>query len=291
VFRVFTICFVFLFASACRENSPQKAIQSGAGATITRIVSTAPNLTEIVFALGAGDKLVGVTRYCNYPEAARKLTRVGGYMDPSVEKMVALKPNLVLLTKRGASTTLESALARYRIPALSLPLDTMDDVRRSFTVVGKAIGELSAGVALTERFNAQIEKQKARIPKNATRPKTVVIIGHRPLIVAGKGAFIGDLLLLAGGENAAQSSLQPYPQWSAETLLREKPDVIIDAWMGGPDEIADTAPERWRTMEGIPAVLNQRVHRVSDERLLRPGPRLTEALATLVTLLYPGAKP
>jgi iron complex transport system substrate-binding protein len=289
VFRILSVCIAVALSTGCRKSPKEVTAQDGQ--SVARIVSTAPNLTEITFALGAGEKLVGVTRYCDYPAAAQKITRVGGYLDPSVEKIVALKPDLVLLTVRASSQTLAQALARFQIPVSSLPLDTLLDVRHSFSVLGKAIGKVEEAARLTAAFDAAIKDQIARIPKGVAPPRIVVIIGHRPLIVAGKGSFIDDLLKLAGGYNLAQSSNQPYPQWSAETLLREKPEVIIDAWMGGSNKTASNVPDRWRSMTGIPAVKNGRVHRVADDRLLRPGPRLTEALASIITLLYPGAKP
>jgi iron complex transport system substrate-binding protein len=287
---VIAIFVLLILVVGCR-NAAQESTRTDSTAPITRVISTAPNLTEIVFELGAGERLVGVTRYCNHPEAAKAIVRIGGYLDPSVEKMVALKPQLVLSTARGGASTLTTALARYNIPVLQLPLDTLDDVKKSFITIGKALALEPQAQSLTERFNAEIRRQQARIPQNASKARALIIIGHKPLIVAGRGAFIGDLILLAGGENVAADSTQPYPQWSAETLLRRKPEVIIDAWMGGPKAKESPSRDRWRTMQDIPAVKNGRVHQWTDDRLLRPGPRLTDALERLVSLLHPGAQP
>ena len=229
-----TLAVILLLLGGCRRDaSPPPGRASnladlGTFAPPKRVVSLAPNVTELVYALGAGDRLVGVTRFCDWPPEAAKVKKVGGFIDPSIETIVGLAPDLVIAMTNSGSKDAVAALERYGIRTLWLRVDDLEGTRRSFEILGKALGVEDRAKAELAAFDAAIARETARIPKGRAAPRTLVTLDHRPLVVAGPGTFVDDLLRLAGAVNAAGGAAVAYPQWSAEALLAEKPDVIVE---------------------------------------------------------------
>ena len=283
------LAFTLIVLAGCRREAPpspdlaSNLADLGTFAPPMRVVSLAPNVTELVFALGAGDRLVGVTRFCDWPPEALPIAKVGGFIDPSIETIVGLAPDLVVAMTNSGSKDAVAALERYGIRTLWLRIDDLEGTRQSFAILGQALGVESRAKSALAAFDAAIAAETARIPAGRPKPRTLITLDHRPLVVAGPGTFVDDLVRLAGGVNAAGGAKVSYPQWSAEALLEEKPEVIVDAWMGSAD---DDAVDRWRQMTTIPAVRDGRLYRWRDPRILRPGPRLPGALHALVDLLW-----
>lgn len=267
-----------------------------------RVVALSPGITEIVFALGMGERLVGTTRFGDYPPEAADLPRVGGYNAPDVERIAALKPDLCLVTKDGNPEYIVRQLRELDIPVYAgNPVDlekTIEFVQGLGEVLGvPAKGRELAGTM--RRDIAAIAAQVAGLP----RPGVFYQLMPEPIRSAGRDTFAGELIELAGGKNLAarpESEISPdrkfpdgeltsrgrYPCFSREDVIRMAPDVMILSAMGG---LERDSLGYWKTWPCIPAVRNGRIHVVRADLLNRPGPRLVHGLALLARLLHPEA--
>jgi iron complex transport system substrate-binding protein len=244
-----------------------------------RIVTLAPSLTECVLALGAGGRLVGVSRFDELPEVAR-LPRVGGFVDPSVEAVLALKPDLVVVQPAPGNERPVEKMAELGAPVLALPLHTIDQVEEGLRELGRALGAAERGRALAselETARARV-RQRARAP-GERHPKVLFVYGFEPLVVAGPGSFADELLSDAGGINAAAEATAPYPVWSAEAAVRARPDLVVDA--------ADSTAGK-QALEGLAGLRDARWVKLPNQDLMHPGPRLAQGIEQLYVLLHGG---
>jgi iron complex transport system substrate-binding protein len=243
----------------------------------SRVVTLAPSLTDLVLALGQGSRLVGVTRYDTAPEV-KHLPRIGGFLDPSPEVVLGLRPDLVLWLSDGGAWPVVRRIAELGVPVLALPVVGVPDVLRSARRVGAALGDAAAG----ERLALELEEAVAAASRKAAalpRRRVLLVIGRDPLVVAGPGSYPDALLRIAGGDNVAKGS-RPWPVYSLEQAVADDPELVVDAAVNEPaDGLAPLA--------AIPAVRAGRVVRLPDDRVLRPGPQLPAALAQLLAALHP----
>ncbi|MFH1811972.1 MAG: helical backbone metal receptor [Pseudomonadota bacterium] len=253
-----------------------------------RVVSLAPSVTEIVFALGAGDSLVGVTRFCDEPAAARALPKIGGFLDPSLEAVAALKPDLIITVPNGQARSVTERLAEIGHPVLLLYDYTLADVEQGILAVARALDLEAAGVALIDTMRRDVAAVRARVA-GSERPRVLFLYGHKPLVAAGPGSYADALIEIAGGVNAAGRGMARYPTLSLETLIGLKPEVIIDAFPAG----MGAAPEstEMENLSSVPAVAHGRVYALRDNASLRPGPRVGADARLLAALLHPGPPP
>lgn len=241
-----------------------------AASAYERIISTRPNVTEILFALGLGNKVVGVTSFCRYPEAAQKIEKIGAYQNRSFEKILSLRPDLVVLVPDATTPKLETFLERAGIPLLIVPADSLADIYSSIRMIAKANLVENAGEALIQKIQTDLQKQHEAIA-SLPRKKTIMILQRRPLIAAGPSTFLGELLTLAGGDNVVTSKL-PYPQLSQEFVLGRKIDTLIDI---DAEALGDEEKIFWtRSFTSL------------SPDLFVPGPRVGEALAALIKALH-----
>jgi iron complex transport system substrate-binding protein len=245
-----------------------------------RVVSLAPSLTDTVVALGLADRLVGVTRYDDAPEAAR-LARVGGFLDPSPEAVLALRPDLVLWITDGGALPVVERIAALGIPVLALPVVGVADVLACARQVGAALGDAAAGERLARELEAVVEKARRRAAAGP-RVRALFVVGRDPLVVAGPGSYPDALLRLAGGENVVGGE-RAWPVYPLERAVAADPAVVIDAAVLEP-------PEGIHRLDAVPAVRRGAVARLRDDAALRPGPRLARALDELQQALH-GAGP
>lgn len=254
-------------------------------AAARRVVSLAPNVTDMLLAMGLGDRLVGVTRLDDDPAVAR-LPRVGGYLDPNPEAVIGLSPDLVVWVTNGTALgpvrrIVELSLGSRRpFPVLALQIDTLADVLASARVLGAALGEPARGEALARELAAGIDDARRAV---AGRPRTRVlfVVGREPLIVAGRGSFPDELLGVCGADNVADTD-RPWPVYPLEKAVADDPAVVVDA---APQEPA----EGIRRLSAIPAVRRGAVFRVAGDDLIRPGPRMVRGLAALCRGVHPEA--
>ncbi|MDD3888419.1 MAG: cobalamin-binding protein [Syntrophomonadaceae bacterium] len=252
-----------------------------------RIVSLAPSNTEILFFLGIGNRVVGVTTYCDYPAEAKLITKVGGFKDPSLEKIVALKPDLVIAT--GMQQQLIKSLEDAGLNILVVKPNTIEGIFNTLQVMGRAAGVENKAVALTkelkDRVNAVSEKVE-KIPENQ-RPTVYYEMWYEPLMSVGKDSLIGQIIKLAGGINIADDCAEQYPQLSEEVIIEKNPVVMVNSYGHAakkipPEEIA--ARKGWKE---ISFVKNNRIYTIDSDCLTIAGPRIVEGLEKMAEYLYP----
>jgi iron complex transport system substrate-binding protein len=245
---------------------------------VRRVVTLAPSLTDIVLALGAGERLVGVSRFDERAEVA-KLPRVGGFVDPSVEAVLGLKPDLLLVQPGPGNRRPVEALAEAGTPVLALSLSRVDDVLAAERAIGRALGRPEQGEALARR----LEETRARVRAQAKALKPVRVLfayGFDPLVVAGPGSFADELLADAGGINVAADATSPYPLYSVERAVLARPEVVVDS---------ANIPAGKDRIRNLPGLKESRWVELSDRALIHPGPALERGLVELFQRLHPGA--
>jgi iron complex transport system substrate-binding protein len=254
-----------------------------------RIVSLAPSNTEVLFAVGAGDQVVGVTEYCNYPPEVQNLEQVGGFSAKtiSVEKIVALEPDLVLSVGEIQQPVIE-ALEQVNITVVALDPDTFDDVYASVGLVGRLSGhEEEAAQVMVEMKDlvAFVTERIATIPQEE-RLRVYWEVFDEPRMTAGPSTFQGQLIELAGGINIFADVTENYPQINDEEVIERNPAVIMGADTMGDKLTIDRVAQRsgW---DQVDAVQNGRIHLFDGDMVSRAGPRLVQALEAMAKALYP----
>jgi len=257
-----------------------------------RIVSTAPSFTETLFAIGAGDRVVAVSTYCHYPEAANKLPRVGSYLQPNVEAIARLRPDLVLVHAEQKTTLTQ--LAGLGIRTLALKNTNLEETLRSATTIGDAVGLADRGAGLEKSIRVKL----AAIEKRSTgsTPRTLLfVVGRTPgrldgMIAVGKGSFLNEVIRIAGGRNVLFDSPVTYPRISMEAVLRLAPDVIVDmgdmaVTTGVTEEHKRSVVKLWESQQAIRAVAKKKVFAVAADIFVVPGPRVAEAAEAFAAML------
>lgn len=244
-----------------------------------RIVSLAPSLTETVFFLGRGAALVGVTRYCDHPPEANRVPKVGGIVDPDVERIVAASPDLVLCTTDGNPKEKVKALEAMGIPCFATQPQDLSGIFRTIGRIGTVLGIPDEARRRTEALR---RRAAAASRKPSARPPGVLfVVSTSPVIAAGKGTFLDELIRLSGGRNAAAGYAGRYPRLPVEGLLALSPDVVLVASMDGVERFPD-AVTRWKE---VPAFRDGAVHYLDGNILTRPGPRMVDALEAVARIL------
>lgn len=237
-----------------------------------RVVSLAPSVTETVFLLGKGDVLAGVTRYCNFPPLAASLPKVGGVTDPDVERIVALSPDLVLCTTDGNPRGKVATLEEMGIPCFATAPQDLPSVLSTIERLGALLGDASRGRSEAAALRRRAERFRA--PLGAAPPSVLFVVSTSPVIAAGNGTFMDELIRMAGGRNAAANYSGRYPRLSVEDLVAVRPDVIFVAGMAGVERF----PEETTRWKEIPAFRDGAVYTLDGDLVTRPGPRLVTAL-------------
>ncbi len=251
--------------------------------TPRRIVSLAPSITESLFAIGAGGSLVGATSWCTHPPEAAALPRVGDMLAPDLERILALRPDLVVLSIEGNRRETYDALVRLDVPCLVTQPRTLDGVLASLRLLGSVSGRAAAAGALADSLEALRRRYTARQVDSLAAPSVLMVLSLEPLIVVGEGTFLDELIVLAGGRNAGRAGGQAYPALSREEVLVRNPDVLLlPDDLHVPDASLTVRNPEWRR---VAAVRRGAVHRVVADVFLRPGPRVFSALPVLTRLL------
>jgi len=246
--------------------------------TPERIISLKPNITELLFEIGAGDQVVGVTTWCDKPEAAKKLPKIADYIKPNIEMIMALKPDLVVTSTENSIKAPIDVIEKLGVPVLLLPFQNIDDFLASTQKLGETIGHSKEATKLIRRITILKEERG----KEGDGRRTLIIVGRRPLIAAGAETFLSELIRLSGGKNIVEGKI-PYPHVNMELILARDPEVIIDLSMGSETD-SKTSLNEWKRYP-IKASKENRVYslNISDFRI---GPRLIEQVATLKKILF-----
>lgn len=251
-----------------------------------RIVSLSPNTTETVFALGEGQRLVGRSRYCDYPPEVAKVPSVGGYVDASLEAILALVPDLVIGARGPAGHSLADKLGALNIATYFPPTESMAEIETMIRGMSERVGAKERGEALIGAIRARCKSIASAVAEEPRR-KVLLVFGLGPVVVAGPESFADELLGLARAENVIRSG-GAYPTLSLERIMTLDPDVVLNAAWGetnGTERINPSAAG-WGELAAVKA---GRVANVTDETLLRPGPRIGNGLAALAHAIHPKA--
>jgi iron complex transport system substrate-binding protein len=251
-----------------------------------RIVSLVPSVTELLFAIGAQDRLVGVTDFCDYPPAARRKPRVGGMLAPSLESLVALRPDLVVATAAGNREETFTQLGRLGIGVYVVNPTSVREVLDLIARLGAITGREDAAQRLAASLRARIDRVASRV-RPLPRPRVLYVVWPDPLIVPGRGALLTELLALAGGDSVTADAGEPYPRLSLEAAIARAPEVIFVASHGS--EQASKAREKWERFTSLPAIRGGRVYAADGNLLHRYGPRMVDGLEQLARDLHPEA--
>lgn len=252
-----------------------------------RIISLSPSNTEVAFALGLGDRIVGVTDFCNYPPEALEIDIIGGFSTPSIEKIVELEPDMIL-----ASTIHEEEVPRLEalgIPVLVVESSSLAELYASMSLIAQVTGVSANGEALIASMQARIQAVEAVVGDidNDDKVRVYYEVYSDPLMSAGRGAFINEIISLAGGVNIFGDLDENYPQISAEVVAELQPHIILfPDYHGTADFVLEGMTSRpgW---ESVPAVQESRVFAASDDTFARPGPRVVEAVEEAARIFYP----
>lgn len=251
-----------------------------------RVVSLAPSVTEIVYALGAGDRLVGVCGQCDYPAEVQHVTRVGGYVVPSVEAVLAVRPDLVIAVPSPGNRESVRAIERAGVRVLITHDRTLADLWEAMRAIAAALGAPADGEHLVADVRRRLDDVHARVQALPAR-RVLVIVGHEPLVAVGGGNLQDELLSLAGGTNIAADAGTVWPTITLELVVARAPEVIVDSAMG----TEHSGRALFAGLTTVPAVQHDRVIALRGDTLLRAGPRVPEAAAALAAVIHPEAFP
>jgi iron complex transport system substrate-binding protein len=250
-----------------------------------RIISLTPAITETLFALGAGSEVVGVSEYSDTPAGARKLPRVGSFLDPNFEAIVALRPTLIVTTALSSNLRTIRTLQELGYSVLMVRDSSVEDIRNAIGQIGARIGRVREAVALLAEMSRQFSSVRRCLVN--VKPRTVLmIVGHEPIVAVGKGVFLDQLIAIAGGENVADTTALQWPRLDIEYIIAMRPEVILDGQMGDERTRNDGF---WSHYSMIPAVLNHRVYGYPSDRFIVPGPELGRSLVFLAERIHPEA--
>lgn len=257
-----------------------------------RIVSLVPATTEMLYVMGAGSRLVGVGSYDRYPPDVEKLPRLGGLLDPSVERLIALRPDLVIVY--DSQTDLRRQLERARLPAWGYSLKGLPDITSTMRALGERIGMAAQGKAAAANIEAQLRAIQSRVA-GRPRPRTLLVFGREPGSLRGINAsggygFLHDLLEVAGGTDVLSDIKQATVSMSSEMVLGRAPEVIIEVHYGDSlkNTQLDTERRVWDTLRAVPAVRTRRVYLLAGDEFVVPGPRVVQAADRFARALHPG---
>jgi iron complex transport system substrate-binding protein len=250
-----------------------------------RVISLAPSITEIVYALKQGNRLKGVTRHSDYPPEAVKLPKVGSYVRLDIERIVALNPDLCIATQDGNPKAIIDRLASLKIPVYVVNPHNLDTILETILEIGTILNTGDRAKTLTTRMRSRIQRVKSRVAQVNYRPRVFFQIGISPIVSAGTDTFIHELIELAGGINLAKGWLA-YPRFSREQVLALEPEVFIITSMAR-QAVFEQVKAEWRRWPNIPAVRDERIFLVDSDLFDRPSARLVSGLELLTRLIHP----
>lgn len=252
--------------------------------TPERIVSLSPTNTEIVFALGAEEKLVGVTSYCDYPEEAKEIEKIGDFENPNIELIKKMNPDLVL-AGGFLQEDLMAALEGLNIPVASTEAAGVESIYDSIAMIGKLVGQETKAEELINNIHKDIEEIENKV-MGKNKPKVFYLVWKDPIFTAGQGTYINELLQIAGGQNVA-ARIEGWAQFSFEELLKQDPDILIAAYHSTDEGMRKEDIMEDELFSKLPCVRDGKIHIMSDDNIVsRPGPRVVEAIREMAETLH-----
>jgi iron complex transport system substrate-binding protein len=276
---------------AAQPGTERRTVLDATGRTVQvpaaprRVVALAPSVTEIVYALQQEARLVGVTRYSNYPPAAERLPTVGSYIQLDVERIVALRPDLCIAVKDGNPIAQVEQLQAMDLPVYAVNPFDLEAVMQSVLAIGGLLGAEPQAQTVVAGMRGRMLRVQERVARADHHPRLFFQIGVSPIVSVGSNTFIHTLITLAGGTNVAAGTT-PYPRYSREQVIALAPEVIVISSMERATLFEQVKAE-WMQWPAIPAVKNQAVFIAPNDLFDRPTPRLVEALEVLAAFIHP----
>lgn len=250
-----------------------------------RIVSLAPSITETLFALGAGPDVVGVSEYCDYPPQVRDLPRVGSFLTPNLEAIIALRPTLVVGLELSSDVRQIRALKSMGYPVLMVSADTLQQIEASIETVGARINRQPQAHRLVAEIAAQIAAVQQRLA-NVKPDRALMLVGHQPIVAVGTGTYLDELMRIARADNIAAGAGEQWPHLSMEYIIAMRPEVVLDGSMGSEQSASSGF---WERYPEIPAVRDHRVFGYAQDPILHAGPRVGQSLEIIARMIHPEA--
>ena len=286
-FYISIYCFFFLTSGLFQSVEANSFFEHQA----QRIISTSPSITEMLFELGLQDRIVAVTDFCIYPKEACLLPSIGGVLNPNIEKIVSLDPDLIIL--QSDSAKVEKNIKSLGIPTFSIKVRTISDIFESINRLGKELNCQEAAnkllLLLKDKINAFKQKLVGQLPK-----KVLLLLADssdpaHDLYAVGPGTFLNELLVLSGGKNILNNSKAQYPKLSKEYIIEQSPEIIIEAGPKSnlPQKEIDYKVEQWNRFPTIQAVRDKRIYFIGADYILIPGPRLVKILENFAQVIHP----
>ena len=287
----FACLAAFIFISQHQNNTQDKVLKPNSTDSPnkpTRIVSLAPNLTEILFALGLDEEIAAVSNGSDYPPEAAKKSKVGTFWQPNTEAIIASKPDLVITLWFEQQKSVADSLNRLGYEVLTLKIEKIEELLTAIQNIGTATGCRQRSDELAENISTQLDDLKSKLSLT-NKVKMLWVVQVEPLRVAGRNTFINELIELAGGENAIGPTISQYPQIGTEELLVCGAQAIIQSAMGKSNisEQQQAAETFWSKWSSLPAVKNNRIYVVEPDTTLRLGPRLPQGIEIVARCLHP----
>jgi iron complex transport system substrate-binding protein len=287
---LFILSLTVFFATSISYASPRRFIDE-VGRRVAfsfpprRIVSLAPNITEILFGLGLDEQIVGVSIHCNFPEKAKSKVQVGSYLNPDLEKILYLNPDLIIATGTGNTRDTVERLQKLGLPTYVIFPKNFDEVLKSISHLGQVVDREKEALEVIQGMKERSQRV-IKITQDLPRPKVFIQIGDTPIITIGRGSFGDDLIRLAGGENISGKEKEMYPRWGIEEILRRAPEVILISSMNPKAEYHKIFQE-WARWKIIPAVRDGRIHLIDSDLIDRPSPRIIDGLEEMAKIFHP----
>lgn len=287
---LFISIFIFVWL---QPEKPQPHADAPAISPPQRIISLAPSITETLFAIEAGDKLIAVTDYCQYPAQVKNLPKVGGYLDPNLEQIVRLDADMVILLERQHA--LKKQLQQLGIATLSIDNSSLAGIRRSIIDIAAATGQIAQAENLIRDFDDRLETLRQKVASHP-KPNVLIAIAHSSnthyldkVYIAGQQDFYNDLLPFIGATNVYQGTRLRVPALSTEGLLRLNPEIIIDIFPDAEVYSPDIAAlkQQWQRLDKINAIQNNQLHIIQADYAVIPGPRIIQLAEHLAQIFHP----
>ena len=251
----------------------------------TRIISLAPSVTEILFALGLDEEIVGVTTACDFPARALEKQSIGGSINPDLEVMLRLKPDLILGITGLQRSGITDELDRLGLPLYWTDPSSLERILRDIRIIGRIVDRNEEAKALAREIEFHMDEVRTRV-RGHPRARVLYVMWNDPLMTVTRNSFIGEMIEIAGGKNIAPEGLKGYVQMGMEGILAQNPEVVIFASEMG-EGTARVEKNRWSRWKQLAAVKDQRLYVLNSDLLHRPGPRLGEAIESLAAVIHP----
>ncbi|HIN87513.1 MAG TPA: hypothetical protein EYN05_02505 [Nitrospinaceae bacterium] len=256
-----------------------------------RVISTSPAITEILFAIGAGDRVVGVTDFCNYPEQACRLPSIGGPLNPSTETWITLKPDLIIIQED--SEVIQKNAKIFKIPSLTVSVNNLNNILNSIQIIADSLHMPQAGHQLAIKIKTKIEGYRTHLKK--IEPRQVLMLlsdtndPSRDLYAVGRDTFLNELLTIAGGENVLPDTMARYPKVSKEYIIAKSPEIIIEVGPKSNLSKEETLARKktWGKFSTLRAVKDDKLYFIGADYILIPGPRLLNILDDFTRTIHP----